>query len=132
MDWIFVDLMMMHQHNARVSNVYWSTFAILALKKLLSKNFTLSSSVCNMTSLKFDDGSNLPVMSSIVSIWFLMPSLARWMRSVGYGRSSGDVLSLIHARVKACKSSVRWGTSGADTDARRSEMSIAVEWCATK
>ena len=45
------------------------TFAILARKKERTRNLILSNSVCNITSVKFDLGSCVPVMSSIVSIY---------------------------------------------------------------
>lgn len=51
-------------------------------------------------------------------------SITRSTSSVGYGDNSGAVRSLTHARVNACKSSVRCGTRGALTEARMSSMSI--------
>jgi hypothetical protein len=44
------------------------TFFNLALKKLLTRNLNLSSSVCTMISLKLVFGSMLPVCSSTSSI----------------------------------------------------------------
>lgn len=45
------------------------TFAILARKKERTRNLNRSSSVCRMTSVKFDFGSIVPVISSMVSIY---------------------------------------------------------------
>lgn len=45
------------------------TFAIRARRKERMRNLNLSSSVCKMTRVKFDLGSIVPIMSSIVSIY---------------------------------------------------------------
>lgn len=45
------------------------TFAIRALRKERMRNLNRSSSVCNMTRVKLDFGSRVPVMSSILSIY---------------------------------------------------------------
>lgn len=80
--WVLVDLTIVRATS--ILNRTILTFDILALKNDLSKNFTLSSSVCRITSLKFDVGSMAPVISSMTSICLLyqhcppsvMPSLA--------------------------------------------------------
>lgn len=45
------------------------TFAILALKKLRTRNLNRSSSVCTTTRVKLALGSMVPVSSSMVSIY---------------------------------------------------------------
>lgn len=47
----------------------WRTLAIRVRKYDRTRNLKRSSSVCNMTSVKLDLGSMVPVISSIVSIY---------------------------------------------------------------
>ena len=123
------------------------TLAILVLKNERTRNLNLSSSVCNMTRVKFDFGSMVPVISSIVSIYtscgqhpienhahktcltcFFILSITRSTNAEGHGRSVGAARSLTQARVSTCKSRPRCGV-GAETDARMSDMSSFIFPC---
>ncbi len=109
-------------------------------------NLNRSSSVCSMTKVKFDLGSSVPVMSSMVSIYtaavslsapeqrhdicvltcFFVRSITRSMSGVGYDSNSGDVRSFTHARVNAWRSRVRCGIDGAETELRMSWISSSM------
>lgn len=123
------------------------TLAILVLKNDRTRNLNLSNSVCNMTRVKFDFGSMVPVMSSIVSIYasrgqhifethariacltcFFILSITRSTSAAGHGSSAGAARSFTQPRVNACKSSLRCGI-GAETDARMSAMSSFIFLC---
>lgn len=71
MDGVFVDLVRIAVRSKRILEIVRGsrTFAILALKKDRTRNLNLSSSVCNITSVKLTLGSIVPVISSMVSIY---------------------------------------------------------------